>query len=263
MTTRIVLFKGQTNWFVTPEFIGDKEELAQESATRSCDKRWPVIARRFIQVKTKDEFIATSSWAQKLYHNTAGDQPAQKIKVFKHLDEMPDEVLVVYEDLGVSGFHAIGVCPNCGRAHIISFRPDETSPSPTLHCLTCAANLRVQGVLPSQEQWAEALEKYNKPAPFFRLATPDDFPHITEKLTEYAASKKDEPTPPDVIAAGAREWLSEELKDQNAAKHMGESVKISKIVQYTGSEFMFEVIFRDWSTALVRSRHLIPLEKSK
>lgn len=96
---------------MTPEFIGDRTELAQESATRSCDKTWTVIARRFTQAKTKDEFSEVSAWAQGLYHDTDSEQAPKKIREFKRPDEMPDEVLVVHEDLGVSGIHALGVCP--------------------------------------------------------------------------------------------------------------------------------------------------------
>lgn len=262
MTTRVVLFKGQTNWLLTPEFIGDKEELERGSATRSCDKNWAAIARRFARAKTKDDFASVSAWAQELYHDVAGNQAPQKIKVFKRPDEMPDEVLVVYEDLGASGIHAVGVCPICGRTHFITFRTEKVAPAPGKRCLTCAADLRFQGQLPSREEWVEALDKYNKPTPSYRVATPDDFPHITQKLREYAASKKDEPMPaPEAIAAGAKQWLSEEMRDQNAAKNMGEPVKISKIVQYMGGEFLYEVIFRDWSTSLLRSRYLIPIEK--
>ena len=60
MTRRVVLFKGQTSWMQTPEFVGDKDELMKESTTLSCDKNWPQIARIFIQSKTKDEFSAAS-----------------------------------------------------------------------------------------------------------------------------------------------------------------------------------------------------------
>ena len=49
MTRRVVLFKGQTSWMQTPEFVGDKDELMKESTTLSCDKNWPQIARIFIQ----------------------------------------------------------------------------------------------------------------------------------------------------------------------------------------------------------------------
>lgn len=263
MTTRVVLFKGHTNWLMTPEFIGDRAELAQESATRSCDKNWTAIARRFTQAKTKDEFSEVSTWAQGLYHDTAGEQAPKKIRVYKRPDEMPDEVLVVHEDLGVSGLHTLGVCPTCGRTHFVTFRPDKTTLSTGMRCLTCAAKLQLQGQLPSQEEWAAALDKYNAPTPSYRVSTPDDFPHISQKLWEYAASKKDEPAPSsETIAAGAREWLREEMRDQNAAKNMGKPVKISKIVQYTGGEFLFEVIFRDWSSALLRSRYLIPLDNT-
>lgn len=62
MTKRVVLFKGQTNWLMTPEFVGDKAELSNESATRSCDKSWLAIAQRFIQVKTKEDFNDTTIW---------------------------------------------------------------------------------------------------------------------------------------------------------------------------------------------------------
>lgn len=100
MTKRVVLFKGQTNWLMTPEFVGDKAELSNESATRSCDKSWLAIAQRFIQVKTKEDFNDTTIWAQGLYHDTAGEQKLKKVRVFKRPNEMPDEILVIYEDLG-------------------------------------------------------------------------------------------------------------------------------------------------------------------
>lgn len=263
MTTRTVLFKGQTNWLMTPEFIGDKNELAQESATRSCDKNWTTIAPRFIQARTKDEFSDVSIWAQGLYHDLSNEQKPKEIRAYKRPDEMPDEILVVYEDLGATGIQTIGVCPTCGRVHFITLLPNRTLLSSGTKCLTCASDLRIQGQLPSIEEWAEALDKYSKPAPSYRVATPDDFPHISQKLHEYATTRNDgKLSSPEAFAAAARGWLMEEMRDENAAKHMGDPIKISKIVQYTGYEFLFEVIFRDWSTALLRGRYLIPLEKA-
>lgn len=260
MTSRMVLFKGQTSWLMTPEFIGDKAELAQESATRSCDKNWTVIARHFLQVKTKDEFIEATNWAQALYHDTAGDQAPKKVRVFKRPDEAPDEILVIYEDLGVSGINAIGVCPTCGRTHLMLLRPDKTSFSTGNKCLTCAAELRTQGHLPSQKAWEEALDKYNKPAPSFRMAVPGDFQYISQQVQELA-SQREKPLADEEFAAAERGMLAEMLKDEIAAAHMGEPVKISKIVRFLGNEPCFEVIFRDWNTTVLPSRYLIPLEK--
>lgn len=260
MTRRVVLFKGQTNWMMTPEFIGDKDELAKESATRSCDKNWAIIARRFIQAKTAEEFGKASTWAQGLYHDTAGDKTPKKLRPFKNPDDLPDEALVVYEDLGVSGIQAVGMCPACGRTHFITYRPDKTVSSSGRKCLTCATKLRFLDPLPGDVVWAEAIDMYNKPAPSYRIATPDDFPHISQKLQEYAESRE-EPITEEEIATGAREWLAEEMRDENAAKNMGEPVKISKIVRHAGDEFQFEVLFRDWSTAVLRGRYLIPIKK--
>lgn len=261
MTTRVVIFKGQTGWLQTPEFNGDKDELAQASATLSCDKNWRMIARRFIQAKTKEEFAEASAWAQSLYHNSACETKPAEIREFKRPDETVDETLVVYEDLGVSGIHAIGVCPTCGRSHVIWYRPDKTVSSPGMKCLTCAARLRVYEPLPSQEEWTKAIDMYQMPAPSFRLATPDDFPHIAQKLKEYTAAKQEPELTGEQLAAASYGWLGEEMGSDIAANHMGEPVKIAKIVQYTGGEFRFEIMFKDWSTAVVRSRYLIPLKK--
>lgn len=246
---------------MTPEFIGDKDELAKESATRSCDKSWAIIARKFIQAKTEKEFGEASAWAQKLYHDTAtGNEASKKLQTFHGPDDLPDEVLVVYEDLGVSGIQTVGVCPSCGRTHFITYRPDKSISFPSQKCLTCASRLRFLDALPGEPAWADAIDMYNMPAPSHRIATPGDFPHISQKLREYAESKG-EPVNDETIAAGAKEWLAEEMRDENAAKNMGEPVKISKIVRYTGDEFQFEVLFRDWSTAVLRERYLIPIKK--
>lgn len=260
MTNRMVIFQGQTNWLMAPVFIGDKTELAQESATRSCDKNWGVIARHFLQVKTKDEFVEASAWAHGQYHDTAGGQTAKKVKIFKRPDEMPDEVLVVHEDLGVSGIHAIGVCPTCGRTHFMHYRPDKTAFSTGNRCLTCAAILHIQGQLPSQKAWEEALDKYNKPAPSFRMAVPADFPQISQQVQEYA-SKREKPPTDEEFAAAERGFLAEMLKDDIAARHMGEPLKISKIVRFSGNAFFYEVIFLDWSSTVLHGQYLIPLEK--
>lgn len=258
MTRRVVIFKGQTSWVQTPEFTGDKDELAKESPTLSCDKNWPMIARRFVQAKTREEFSEASIWAQGLYHDTASENRPVKIRLFKRPDDTLDETLVVYEDLGVTGIQTVGVCPVCGRTHLIWYRPDK-SVSSAIQCLTCGAKLRVLDPLPTQEEWAEAIDMYKKPAPSYRLAVPSDFPHIAQKLKEYA-EKKQEALTEEQLAGAANEWLKDEIKSDIAAKHLGEPVKISKIVQYTGGEFRYEVMFRDWSTAILRSRYLIPLE---
>ena len=82
MTRRVVLFKGQTSWMQTPEFVGDKDELMKESTTLSCDKNWPQIARIFIQSKTKDEFSAASLQVQGLYHDTMAKNRLEKLRLF-------------------------------------------------------------------------------------------------------------------------------------------------------------------------------------
>ena len=259
MTRRVVLFKGQTSWMQTPEFVGDKDELMKESTTLSCDKNWPQIARIFIQSKTKDEFSAASLQVQGLYHDTMAKNRLEKLRLFKQPDDTLDETLVVYEDLGVTGIQAVGTCPVCGRTHLIWYRPDKTISS-TMQCLTCGARLRVLDPLPTKEEWAEAIDMYKKPTPSYRLATPDDFPHITQKLKEYA-EKKQEVLTEKQLAGAASEWLKDEIKNDIAAKHLGDPVKILKIVQYTGGEFRYEIMFRDWSTAILRRRYLISLNK--
>lgn len=260
MTRRVVLFKGQTSWVQTPEFVGDKDELMKESTSLSCDENWTKIARTFIQSRTKDEFSKASVWAQGLYHDTMAENCLAKIRLFKRPDDTLDETLVVYEDLGVTGIQAVGSCPVCGRTHLVWYRPDKIISS-TMQCLTCGARLKFLDPLPTKEEWFEAIDMYKKPTPSYRLAAPDDFPHITQTLKEYA-EKRQETLTEEQLAGAASEWLKDEMKNDIAARHLGDPVKILKIVQYTGGEFRYEIMFRDWSTAILRGRYLVPLYKN-
>lgn len=258
MKSRVVLFKGQTNWLMSPVFYGDKTELAQSSATRSCDKNWTTISRKFMLAKTKDEFAAVSKWAQELYHDTAAPTEVKPVTIYKSTDDVPDELLVVYEDLATTGIHVIGECSVCGRTHVLVCRPDKTINTAGGKCLTCGGKLFVRGTLPGLDAWGAILDKYQLPAPSFRIAVPDDFPHIKETLRKPEVVKKDKSLETEEgVNAAAKEWLSEIMKDHNAVSHMGEPVKISKIVGYSGDEFLLEVIFKDWSSAIVRERFLI------
>lgn len=260
MKRRLVIFKGQTGWFMTPEFFGDKNELAKESKTKSCDETWTMIARKFTQAKTKEEFSEVNAWAQGLYHDSETPAQPQEICTYTLPETLPDEVLVVYEDLGVTGIQMIADCSVCGRTHFLVYNPDKTIEDDAVKCQSCASKLIVHGAIPSIDAWKDALEMYRKPAPSYRMAIHDDFPEIKKTLLEYAAKKQDKSMSREELEASSKTWLAEIMKDSNAASHMGAPVKLLKIVEYTGGEFIFQVLFRDWSTAVVRSRFLKSLQ---
>lgn len=256
MKKRQVIFKGQTSWFMTPEFIGDKDELAQSSGTQSCDESWGMIARRFIHAKTKDEFSKASAWAQRQYHDSAKSSQSQEPGLYRLPDTTLDEILVVHEDLGTTGIQAMAQCSACGRTHFLIYRPDKTT-NAAERCLTCASQLITRGAMPSPEAWGAALDMYREPAATYRIAVPGDFPEIERTLKEVAAKRQDENLASDEgFDAAAKKWLTDMMKDSNAAAHMNAPVKILKIVGYSGDEFIYEVLFRDWSTAVLRSRFL-------
>ncbi len=256
MKKRIVLFKGQTGWFMTPEFIGDKEELLKGPAGKSCDENWAMIARKFTQAKTKEEFSKMSAWAQRLYHDGAAPAQSQDIQLYSLPETLPDEVLVVYEDLGATGIQILANCSVCGRTHFLVYRPDKSTDA-SLQCLSCASKLVVRGTLPGPDAWSDALDMYRKPAPSYRLAVPEDFPSIQKALREAAEKKQ---ICEEDIASAAKTWLADSMKDSGAASHMNAPVKILKIVGYSGDEFIYQVMFRDWSTAVVRARFLKSLK---
>lgn len=221
MTHRIVVFIGRSGWFMTPEFVGDKKELAQFRAGESCDQTWSQIARKFSSAKTLLEFKEVSDWAQAQYHR---QQPTIAPPILYHPpSSTPDEMFIVYEDLAVAGISSLGQCPFCGRAYPVHYLPDGSIKSPSHQCLTCGTTLREMEELPSRERWGEALELYHsEPA---SLCISPDVKH----------------------------------KDSVAAAHVGQPVKIQKLITYECGKFRYEVLFRDWQTAKVNEDELIPV----
>lgn len=222
MTHRIVVFIGRSGWFMTPEFVGDKKELEQFRGGERCDQTWTQISRKFSSAKTLLEFKEVSDWAQAQYH---GQQSTITPPILYHLPaSVPDEMFLVYEDLAVTGISSLGQCPFCGRAYPVHYLPDGSVKSPGIQCLTCGTTLREMEELPTRDMWGQALELYHsEPA---SLCISSEVGH----------------------------------RDPVAAAHVGQPVKIQKLLTYECGKFRYEVLFRDWQTAKVSADELSPTD---
>lgn len=72
MTSRRVYFVSQCGArYVTPEFIGDKEEFARlmPQSTNGCDATWEEILPLFANCKNYTDFVKASVQAQSFYHS--------------------------------------------------------------------------------------------------------------------------------------------------------------------------------------------------
>ena len=225
MPRRVVIFKGRAGWFSTGEFYGDKEELESIQSKDTCDVNWDRIAKLFQKVKTLDDFQKVACWATRQYHSSV--TPAKQEEILKAmpllahqiLNEHPDEMLIVYEDLGQTGIKTFCRCPNCGRAYPVTYKLDGTIDASVYQCLTCGVLLDWAEPMPSVDLWAEALEMYKAPPATYKVVTG-------------------------------------QVSNSVAREHMGAPVKILKIVEYQHDQMIFEVQFRDRKTALVKSSEL-------
>lgn len=233
LTRRVVFFKGREGWYSTGEFVGDKTELETAKSQDTCEANWKTISRVFQNAKTVADFQKAAAWANHLYHSNvptpnedAPTPPAgASIMVSRALEKNPDEILMVYEDLGATGIHSFCRCPNCGRAYPLVYKPDGGVSFPTLACLTCGIALDWAEPMPSTAQWE----------------------HVIQMYKEVPATYK--------IADG-------QIHDQIAREHQGQPVKILKIVGYEDKKVVFQVQFRDWKTAMVWDTELIPCQKT-
>jgi hypothetical protein len=75
MTRRYLVFYDEETgyYYSTPEFNGDKSEMAAFGSQDSCDKDWPEIVLEFEGVKSLKDFEAASEKAQGYYHSFLGD----------------------------------------------------------------------------------------------------------------------------------------------------------------------------------------------
>lgn len=229
LTRRIIIFKGREGWFSTKEFVGDKRELEAIHSQDTCEATWKSIARAFQGVKTLEDFQTTASWAEHLYHSGVecpqedppslpGDMP---LLAARGLEKDPDEILVVYQDLGATGIRSFCRCPSCGRAYPLTYDVNGKCSFATAVCLSCGTPVDWSEPMPSEGTWQGALKMYKEPP-------------ATYKIKDYSA------------------------RDQVAREHVGCPVKLLKIVGFERDEIIFEVQFRDWKTALVRSSELAP-----
>lgn len=221
------MFKGREGWFSSREFVGDKEELAQAGGHESCTASWTAISRVFQNVKTLTEFQRAISWATHLYQSDIPKGHEQEpvlpsdmpLMAARALEKDPDEVLIVYEDLGSTGIKTFLRCPNCGRAYPVAFKLDGTLDASFYTCLSCGTPLDWAEPVPSNETWLRALETYRTPPATYKVH-------------------------------------SGTVLDQVAREHAGKPLKILKIVCFEAEECVFEAQFRDWKTALVRASEL-------
>jgi hypothetical protein len=95
MTRRRVIFQDHEtgDFYTTPEFNGDKEELEFICSNDYCEKDWSGILDEFKGILTKEDFRKASSRAQELYHSSLG-RTYLAIEYFEHplTDFMADEV---------------------------------------------------------------------------------------------------------------------------------------------------------------------------
>ena len=223
-TRRIVLFTSRAGWWQTDEFVGDKDELEAERAVETCDCGWRKIARRFFECRTLAEFQAAAEWAVRQYHSQL-PAPLVRPKLYHGhtMATRPDEIMIVREDLGVTGINSFLRCPTCGQMYPVTFMNDGMLRMPSPTCLTCGSPMVWFEAVPSPDAWTTAVKMYRQP--------PATFIVTTEK---------------------------EKVRDPVAKLKYGQPVKLAKIVQYDPAtrELVFEAVFRDWRTALVRPSEL-------
>ena len=229
LTRRIVIFKGRDGWFSTREYVGDRRELEAIHSQDTCEVTWKSIARAFQGVKTLEDFQTTASWAESLYHSGVEcpqeDPPSlpndMPLLAARGLEKDPDEILVIYQDLGATGIRSFCRCPSCGRAYPLTYDTNGKCSFTTAVCLSCGTPVDWSEPMPSEEAWQTALKMYNEPPATYEIK--DDTAH-----------------------------------DQIAREHAGHPVKILKIIGFERDEMTFEVQFRDWKTALVHPSELAP-----
>jgi len=230
---RVAIFKGREGWFSTREFIGDKTELESVHSQDTCEANWKSIARVLQNAKTIKDFQQAAQWVQHLYHSSTPTQTQNAPEVPKGtllqasraLEKNPDEMLIVYEDLGATGIKSFCRCPNCGRAYPLTYKPDGTVPIPTIACLSCGIALDWAEPMPSTALWGAAIKMYHEAPATYKIG-------------------------------------DGEIHDIIAREHQGCPVKILKIVGFDNGKMIFEVQFRDWKTALVWDTELVPFQES-
>lgn len=168
MTRRVVIFQGKDGWFVTPEFNGDKSEFEHFCLGDTCDENWTTIAARFSRAKTLQEFREANMWAQGLYHSRFGQSNPEPVVQLAFGSTTPDETMVVYEDLGVTGFSTEYFCHNCNCTHTFTYKPDGRLSAPSFRCY-CGALIAPNPYQPSAAAWEEAVQVYRSAAWTYQL----------------------------------------------------------------------------------------------
>lgn len=182
---RVIVFKSVQGFFMTPII--------------SHTIPWQKAAHKFIQAKTLEKFEKLSVWAQgtrvtKMSRNYSGREA--------------DEHLLVYEDLGTTGFTQIYTCSQCGYTESVRFFPDGRISRIPTHCVQCGDEMTCEGHALTKEKWETAIQMLH--------SRPGDF-LIGDK-----------------------------------------PVKILKIIGFENGDIQHQVLFRDWTTAIINKLHHSP-----
>lgn len=216
MTHHQVIFAGRKGWFTAPVFVGDKKELAHFRAGYSCDLNWSVIAHTFERCGTLDEFAKTAEWAANAYHYPLGNQPKYTgVQAYRGAGPM-DSPLFVHEDLSKTGLYYELQCASCNVVHPFKFLPSGQAILSPRTCCFCGAPLECTSLLPTAEAWQQALDLIQAPPKTYCINPRCD---------------------------GAL--------DSIASIHSGAPLKCDKIVTYREGLFHIEVLFQDWSRAII------------
>ena len=144
MANRVAVFKSQKGYFMTPIFPPTLP--------------WPKIVHKFIQAKTLEEFERVCVWAQ-----------GGKVERMSRTYSAPeiDEHLLVYEDLGTTGFSQTYKCPRCGHVEQVRFFPDGRSGRIPGSCMQCGEEMQCETYPLTAEMWTVAIDMlHSKPGEF-------------------------------------------------------------------------------------------------
>lgn len=106
MTRRYVIFIDSDGAvYRSPEFNGDKAELARMGSADHCDKAWREIERElFAPVRDYRSFRSAVMMAQQLYHSFLGDEHPTLPQRIAGVEAVPrsDEIIYITSGLGIT-----------------------------------------------------------------------------------------------------------------------------------------------------------------
>lgn len=144
MANRVAVFKSQKGYFMTPIF---PQTLP-----------WPKIVHKLIQTRTLEEFEEVCAWAQ-------GAKVERMSRTYE--GRGIDEHLLVYEDLGTTGFSQNYKCPNCGYTEQVKFFPNGKSGRVPNTCIQCGEKMQCETYPLTAEMWKVAVDMlHSKPGEF-------------------------------------------------------------------------------------------------